>query len=93
MCLIVNLFNRTVGRSENLGLPVLFDRYNLPPTPLVEITFTKKKSVEISTSLKDQLEMPKIKDRQLRKIYFGPYKTILCVSHSISLQYSHSVYR
>ena len=30
--------NRAVGRSENLGVPVLFGRHNLPP--LVEIGLT-----------------------------------------------------
>ena len=33
------IFNRAVGRSENLRVPVLFGGHNLPP-PLVEIRLT-----------------------------------------------------
>ena len=106
MCLIVNLFNRTVGRSENPGLPVLFERNNLLLFSFIRVSIVQdiltkpnlifnyihqKNLVEISTSLKDQLEMPKIKDRRWWQNYFGPYKTILRVSHSISWQYSHCI--
>ena len=36
---MLHMQNRTVGRSENQGVPVLFDGHNLP-TPMIEIGLT-----------------------------------------------------